>query len=92
MRKLSLDIYLRKKLENRQTQNRFRYRLSSSSACDAEMVVEGRNVVNFSSNDYLGLANHSKVVQALSEGGKKLGVGSGASHLISGHHEVHKAL
>ncbi len=92
MRKLSLDTYLRKKLENRQTQNRFRYRLSSSSACDAEMVVEGRNVVNFSSNDYLGLANHSEVVQALSEGGKKLGVGSGASHLISGHHEVHKAL
>ena len=38
------------------------------------------------------MANHSEIIQALSIGGKKLGVGSGASHLISGHHEVHKAL
>ena len=88
----SLDNYLREKLENRQARNLYRHRLNSSSACKSEMLVEGRNVVNFSSNDYLGLANHADLAHALSAGVKKFGVGSGASHLISGHHQVHKML
>ena len=92
MHALSLDNYLREKLENRQARNLYRNRLNSSSACKSEMLVEGRNVVNFSSNDYLGLANHADLAHALSEGVKKFGVGSGASHLISGHHQVHKML
>ena len=46
----------------------------------------------FRSNDYLGLANHPTLIQALQQGAEQYGVGSGASHLISGHCAVHHEL
>jgi 8-amino-7-oxononanoate synthase len=46
----------------------------------------------FCSNDYLGLAAHPLVRQALAEGVQKYGAGSGASHLISGHSRAHEEL
>jgi 8-amino-7-oxononanoate synthase len=49
-------------------------------------------LLNFSSNDYLGLANHPTLVAALAEGAGVHGVGSGASHLVSGHGAAHDAL
>lgn len=48
--------------------------------------------VNFSSNDYLGLANHGALAEALAEGARRHGVGSGASALVSGYHPAHQAL
>ena len=44
------------------------------------------------SNDYLGFANHPAVVEALAEGARRYGAGSGASHLVSGHSRVHAEL
>ena len=55
-----------------------------------EVKVDGKNVVAFCSNDYLGLANHPDLIKALAAGAKKWGVGSGASHLISGHLKPHE--
>jgi 8-amino-7-oxononanoate synthase len=49
-------------------------------------------LVNFSSNDYLGLASHPKVVRAFQDAAAKHGVGSGASHLVTGHGPEHHAL
>lgn len=49
-------------------------------------------VLNFCSNDYLGLSNHPRVVQALVSAAKEYGVGAGASHLVSGHHKLHHQL
>jgi 8-amino-7-oxononanoate synthase len=49
-------------------------------------------VVNFCSNDYLGLAKHPTVVGAFQEAATKYGVGSGASHLVTGHGPEHEAL
>jgi 8-amino-7-oxononanoate synthase len=46
----------------------------------------------FCSNDYLGLAAHPRLVEALCEGAERYGVGSGASHLISGHSRAHALL
>ncbi|MEY5099938.1 MAG: hypothetical protein RJA36_2657 [Pseudomonadota bacterium] len=46
----------------------------------------------FCSNDYLGLANHPRLVEALAEGARRWGSGSGASHLVSGHSQAHGAL
>jgi len=46
----------------------------------------------FCSNDYLGLANHPQVLDALRRGAERYGVGSGAAHLISGHSVAHQAL
>jgi 8-amino-7-oxononanoate synthase len=49
-------------------------------------------VVNFCSNDYLGLSSHPDVVRAFQDAASKYGVGSGASHLVTGHGPEHQAL
>ena len=51
-----------------------------------------RDMLAFCSNDYLGLANHPVLIEALAEGARRFGVGSGASHLISGHTRAHAQL
>jgi 8-amino-7-oxononanoate synthase len=56
------------------------------------IVVDGKPYLSFSSNDYLGLANHPLLVAALQQGAEKFGVGSGAAHLVSGHTQVHQQL
>ena len=55
-------------------------------------VVGGRRVLNFCSNDYLGLADHPEVVAAFIRGAQHYGVGSGASHLVTGHGPTHHVL
>ncbi len=57
-----------------------------------EVCLDGRSLLSFCSNDYLGLANDPRVVEALGQGAARYGVGSGASHLVSGHGEAHHAL
>jgi 8-amino-7-oxononanoate synthase len=47
---------------------------------------------NFASNDYLGHANHPALKKALQQGAERWGVGSGASHLVTGHSRPHQAL
>jgi 8-amino-7-oxononanoate synthase len=49
-------------------------------------------LVDFCSNDYLGLKDHPEVVRALTDAAAKYGVGSGASHLVTGHGPEHQAL
>ncbi|MDM0070001.1 8-amino-7-oxononanoate synthase [Variovorax sp. J31P207] len=51
-----------------------------------------RSMLAFCSNDYLGLANHPALIEAIAEGARRFGVGSGASHLISGHSRAHALL
>ncbi len=59
---------------------------------DASMVVDGKRVINYASNDYLGLANHPKVVEAAMRALKRYGLGAGASHMVSGHMRAHHEL
>ena len=58
----------------------------------AEVIVDGRRLIDFSSNDYLGLAAHPALAAAMAECAARCGSGSGASHLISGHGKEHAAL
>ncbi len=69
-----------------------RRRRVTSTPCRASVTVDGRNMLAFCSNDYLGLADHPALQHALQEGAALYGVGSGASHLISGHSRAHAQL
>jgi 8-amino-7-oxononanoate synthase len=59
---------------------------------DGGRVVDGRTLVDFCGNDYLGLARHPDLVAALTRAAAVEGVGTGAAHLVSGHRGEHAAL
>ena len=63
-----------------------------SSPQGAWLVVDGKRVLNFCSNNYLGLANHPKIVQAAQEAVKKYGVGPAAVRTIAGTMDMHLEL
>lgn len=56
------------------------------------ITVEGREVLQFASNNYLGLANDPRVREALAKGVERWGWGAGASRLVAGHTDAHAAL
>lgn len=62
------------------------------SPCGRIAAVDGKNLLNFASNDYLGLAGNPEIAQAMADGAMHWGAGSGASHLVSGHLAPHEAL
>jgi 8-amino-7-oxononanoate synthase len=62
------------------------------AADSTRVLVDGRVLCNFSSNDYLGLARHPALARALSEAAAEFGTGSGAAHLVSGHSAPHHRL
>jgi 8-amino-7-oxononanoate synthase len=61
-------------------------------ANSAHMTVDGRAIIGFASNDYLGLAAHEAIRAALAEGAALYGAGSGGSHLLGGHSRAHAQL
>jgi 8-amino-7-oxononanoate synthase len=69
-----------------------RRRRTAETACATQMTVDGRRVLSFNSNDYLGLAADARIAAALQEGVRLYGAGSGASHLVSGHSKAHAQL
>jgi len=69
-----------------------RKRRVAETPCAPQVQVDGRKMLAFCSNDYLGLASHPRLIEALREGASLYGVGSGASHLISGHTRSHALL
>jgi 8-amino-7-oxononanoate synthase len=69
-----------------------RSRLVRQSPQGPRIVVDGQECLAFCSNDYLGLANHPRIVEATIEAALRYGVGEGASHLLSGHSVVHERL
>jgi 8-amino-7-oxononanoate synthase len=58
----------------------------------ATLSIDGREVVNFSSNNYLGIANHPELAAAAKAAIDRYGCGSGASRLISGNMTLHEEL
>ena len=83
---------LQESLADRQSQGLYRQRKTITSPQDTEVEVNGKLLINFCSNDYLGLANHPEVLTACKKGIDLYGVGSGASHLVVGHSHAHHAL
>jgi 8-amino-7-oxononanoate synthase len=83
---------LEQELQRRETEHLYRRRRVVDSAQGAEIVVDGRRLLSFCSNDYLGLANHPEVIAAMQRGAAQYGAGSGAAHLVTGHMTPHHAL
>ena len=81
-----------RKLAALDQQSLIRRRRVADTRCTPLQVVDGRAMLAFCSNDYLGLAAHPRVVEALPAGAQLYGAGSGASHLISGHSRAHAIL
>ena len=73
-------------------QGRTRQRRNIARRDGVRVEIDGRWLTNFSSNDYLGLSQQFGVIDALQASSSREGVGSGASHLVSGHHAIHDAL
>lgn len=79
-------------LQQRSEQGLYRQRQTLSSGQGPEVVLNGQPCLNFCSNDYLGLASDPRLVASFQKAAGNYGVGSGASHLVCGHSEPHRAL
>ncbi|MDH3387725.1 MAG: 8-amino-7-oxononanoate synthase [Gammaproteobacteria bacterium] len=83
---------LESELEQRRADGLYRKRRIIDSAQGVETRIDGKSVLSFCSNDYLGLANHPDIKQAFIDAVATHGIGSGAAHLINGHSRPHEAL
>ncbi|MBI4995587.1 MAG: 8-amino-7-oxononanoate synthase [Rhodocyclales bacterium] len=69
-----------------------RRRRLAGTPCGPEMLIDGRPVLSFASNDYLGLASHPCLVEAATTGLSNWGVGAGASEFLGGHFQPSRDL
>jgi len=87
---------LQARLDDLDARHQRRRRRVVQSGSGPEMTIAGpagpRRLLAFCSNDYLGLAAHPALAAALGVGARRAGTGSGASALISGHHQAHHRL
>jgi 8-amino-7-oxononanoate synthase len=83
---------LHRYLDGMRARDRYRQRRTLDSPQGREVVVEGRRLLNFCSNDYLGLASDPRIGEAFKNGIDRWGTGTGASHLVCGHTAAHEAL
>src|SRR5690554_7026327 len=79
-------------LEQRKQAGLYRTRRLVSGPQQPVLTADGKRLLSFCSNDYLGLANHSKNINALRNALPETGLGGAASHLVCGHHEAHQQL
>ncbi len=89
---LSLFADLQKELSQRKVDGLLRQRRLLDSPQAEHIVANDKKYLSFCSNDYLGLANHPKLITAMQQAAGDSGVGSGASNLITGHHRYHDEL
>ncbi len=82
---------LENELDRRREAGLYRQRRINESAQGVETIIDGKAVISFCGNDYLGLANHADIKQAFVDAADRYGVGSGSAHLVNGHSVLHHA-
>lgn len=82
--------FLKQELQNLEDQGLYREPRTLSGEQKPKSIYDGKSVVNLSSNNYLGLANHPRLIEAAVKATEKLGVGSGAVRTIAGQMDLHK--
>jgi len=83
---------IEQRLQERERQNRYRQRRVVESPQGRTLQIDGRQLLNFCGNDYLGLAGDARVRTAFKQGIDDWGAGSGAAHLVCGHSKPHHEL
>ena len=83
---------LQLQLAERKARGLLRQRRTLSTPQSPQLIVDGKPYLSFCSNDYLGLACHPLLVNALQQGAAQYGAGAGAAHLLSGHFDAHEQL
>lgn len=83
---------LQQALIRRQSAGLYRQMRLRDGAQGVNVNVDGRDLISFCSNDYLGLANHPALIKAFKNAVNIEGVGSGAAHLLTGHSRFHQQL
>src|SRR5258708_23637817 len=84
--------YLTQELETWRKAGTFERLREVESPCEPVSQFDGKEVINLASNNYLGLANHPKLVEAATAGTRRYGAGSGAVRTISGTMSLHVEL
>ncbi|QQZ29079.1 8-amino-7-oxononanoate synthase [Thiothrix subterranea] len=83
---------LRSELDLRRSRHLYRSTRVADSPQQPQRHIDGKPLLTFCSNDYLGLANHPAVIRAFQQAANTYGVGSGAAHLVNGHSRPHQQL
>src|SRR5580658_2184163 len=87
-----LQLWLGDSLEKLRQEHLYKVPRTLQSAAGGRVLMDGKQVVNLASNNYLGLANHPKVRQAAEQAIEKWGVGAGAVRWIGGTMSIHDEL
>ena len=85
-------IPLQEKFQKLSLEGKFRKRLQVTKRDKNLVFLNNKQLLDFSSNDYLGLSTDARVKKAFAEGAWRYGLGSGGSFLVSGYNAVHQAL
>lgn len=84
--------FLKEKIQDLKSQGVYRKLPVLEGANEAEIILNGKKVINLSSNNYLGFANHPRLKKAAIEAVEKYGVGAGAVRTIVGNMDIHEEL
>jgi len=87
-----VENQLRQDLDALKAADLYRSRRVVEAVQGCYVQVDGRKLLNFCSNDYLGLARHPEVIKRFKSAADQYGVGSGSAHLVCGHSVEHHAL
>jgi len=89
---MSLEHKLALLLDQKKQQSLYRTHKVLQTPQSITPIIDGKKVLSFNSNDYLGLANHPALISAFKKAADECGVGSGSAHLVCGHHHYHQQL
>ncbi|HEQ1858805.1 TPA: 8-amino-7-oxononanoate synthase [Providencia alcalifaciens] len=87
---MSWSSFIDSQLQKRKDASAWRERRCIEKSSGRELRFQGKNYLNFSSNDYLGLSQHSEIIRAWQQGAQEYGVGSGGSGHITGFTKAHQ--
>ncbi len=88
----SKTAYLQEQLDDLKSQGLYNHIRTIESPMDGKVVIDGKTVLNFCANNYLGLANHPRLKEAAKQAIDKYGIGPGAVRTIAGTMSLHDQL